>query len=329
MLGPLIKSITKDYGIETSIEIGAGQGYLSQFLHFNCGLDVVSIDSSAFHSNGAEKRKEFISKHSNKKESKNELKILTQFISPEITEKEFSEIISPHTLKQKEVLLASLHSCGDLTTSSIKLTSSLSSIKAFVGVGCCYHKTSSLGDPENKKFAFPISQHMTSNNVSLNGNALQTACQALDMYENQKNVDRIFKKHLYRSMLQVLLYKRVGKEEAQKIGVRNIGGSKLNSFSEYVQAAVSKLYDPTPSVQKNINSITNEDVEEVERTYGDKICRVIAFWLLKASLAPVIESLVLCDRMIYFAEHNFDSILLPLFDSKISPRNFVICAVKK
>lgn len=45
---------------------------------------------------------------------------------------------------------------------------------------------------------------------------------------------------------------------------------------------------------------------------------------MRAILAPLIEGLILLDRMLYLQECGATVGLLPLFDSKISPRSFVV-----
>jgi hypothetical protein len=63
------------------------------------------------------------------------------------------------------------------------------------------------------------------------------------------------------------------------------------------------------------------------------LAKVSAFWSLRTVLAPVIESLLLVDRLLYLKElvekskiqqGSVELSLFPLFDSIISPRNFVI-----
>lgn len=56
--------------------------------------------------------------------------------------------------------------------------------------------------------------------------------------------------------------------------------------------------------------------------------RVVAYFSLVLLLAPVVETLVLLDRMIFLQERGFQSELIPLFDAAFSPRNLVLVAVK-
>jgi len=45
-------------------------------------------------------------------------------------------------------------------------------------------------------------------------------------------------------------------------------------------------------------------------------------------MAPVIEAVILLDRQLFLFENGNNSIMLPLFDPLLSPRNQVIVAVK-
>lgn len=56
--------------------------------------------------------------------------------------------------------------------------------------------------------------------------------------------------------------------------------------------------------------------------------RVVVYFSLSLLLAPVVETLVLLDRIVYLQENGVDSHLVPLFDPNFSPRNFVLVALK-
>ena len=76
---------------------------------------------------------------------------------------------------------------------------------------------------------------------------------------------------------------------------------------------------------------------------------VVTFYTLRLAMAPVIETVILLDRLLYplqesndivctyiqfyyrqlfLYENGHNSIMLPLFDPLLSPRNQVILAVK-
>jgi hypothetical protein len=61
------------------------------------------------------------------------------------------------------------------------------------------------------------------------------------------------------------------------------------------------------------------------------IHEIACFWSIRALLGPLIESLILFDKVLFLKEdekiENVD--LFRIFDEKLSPRNFVLVAVKK
>lgn len=55
---------------------------------------------------------------------------------------------------------------------------------------------------------------------------------------------------------------------------------------------------------------------------------VVTFYSLRLAMAPVIETVILLDRQLFLYENGHNSIMLPIFDPLLSPRNQVIVAVK-
>ncbi|XP_025902412.1 protein RRNAD1 [Nothoprocta perdicaria] len=56
--------------------------------------------------------------------------------------------------------------------------------------------------------------------------------------------------------------------------------------------------------------------------------KVVAFFSLALLLAPLVESLILLDRLLFLRERGFQCALVPLFDPLLSPRNLVLVAAK-
>lgn len=57
--------------------------------------------------------------------------------------------------------------------------------------------------------------------------------------------------------------------------------------------------------------------------------RVVAFFSLTLLLAPLVETLILLDRLLYIQEQGFHAELLPIFSPELSPRNLVLVATKQ
>ena len=56
---------------------------------------------------------------------------------------------------------------------------------------------------------------------------------------------------------------------------------------------------------------------------------VVTFYSMRLLLAPVIETAILLDRMLFVYEQGYTPALVPIFDPELSPRNHVLVAVKK
>lgn len=52
------------------------------------------------------------------------------------------------------------------------------------------------------------------------------------------------------------------------------------------------------------------------------------YWSLRAALGPLLETLLLLDRLLFLQEQgsSLEAIMLPIFDPALSPRNVAIIA---
>lgn len=55
-----------------------------------------------------------------------------------------------------------------------------------------------------------------------------------------------------------------------------------------------------------------------------------AYWSLRATLGPVLETLILLDRLLFLQEEgdSVEAFMVPLFNPNISPRNIALIAKK-
>ena len=54
------------------------------------------------------------------------------------------------------------------------------------------------------------------------------------------------------------------------------------------------------------------------------------YWTLRAALGPVLETLILLDRLLFLQEQgsSVEALILPIFDPALSPRNMALIAKK-
>ena len=112
----------------------------------------------------------------------------------------------------------------------------------------------------------------------------------------------------------------------QAISVGSVKHVDRKSFAQYAEAARRRLgLVSTDSVRDGAIDAPSAEQEQMLGQWREYLC----FYILRLCLAPVLESLLLIDRLLFLNEQHEgegggDTALLPLFDPWISPRNFVL-----
>ncbi|XP_074650744.1 methyltransferase-like protein 25B [Tubulanus polymorphus] len=215
-----------------------------------------------------------------------------------------------------DFILTGLHACGDLTPTIIRVFTQSPQMSALVSVGCCYMKMT-CGEDLN---GFPMSDFVKSlPDHDLSFEARSSACHFNENYQ-QRLIDNLpeLKLHSYRAALQVIIRNR---DSDMIHGAVKICAKKYQhaSFTEYANIGLRKL-----GMDGEINESELKIAEQNLLSWKN----VVAFNVLHLMLTPVIETFILLDRVLYLHEHGIAAILKPIFDPKISPRNFVLLAMK-
>ncbi|KAK3098386.1 hypothetical protein FSP39_019000 [Pinctada imbricata] len=223
----------------------------------------------------------------------------------------------------KEFILTGLHACGDLTTTMLRVFSSCPEIVGIASVACCYMKLTDKSTLSGKDFGYPMSQYLLRSHPdhSLSYEAREMACHFVDSYTERlrENKQSSLKLHCYRAMLQCIIHHIDPSfhHGSVKISVKN--GENLD-FIQYAKQGLQRL-----GIKTQVPESLLDEVHSKQSMWKD----VVAFYTLRLSLAPVVETLILLDRMLYLWENGLSSTLVPIFDPKISPRNFALLACKK
>ncbi|XP_028406922.1 protein RRNAD1-like isoform X2 [Dendronephthya gigantea] len=156
-------------------------------------------------------------------------------------------------------------------------------------------------------------------------NALESACHAIDRYHKKLlEISPTLKLHSYRALLELLLKQK--RPDCPRRQIRTLRTKKAvnMSFFEYVTKAcdILEIDEDRPS---------REEIHVVEELHGRKQFNVVVFYVLRLLMAPVVEGLVLVDRLIYIKEKlpEINARIFRLFDPDISPRNLAIIAEKQ
>lgn len=242
-----------------------------------------------------------------------------------LLKQQFPETNSSFT---RPICLTGLHTCGNLAATCLKLFHAQSSIELMCNIGCCYHllkeqfsTTEFFGNKQvedlNQEIGFPLSKYLQEKQVKLGRNARMLAAQSIERTIAAKELPNI--SLYYRSLLELIICEE-HPELRDTIQVGKI--RKFNNFKEYVDNC-SKKYP-----HLNLNTERVEQIEKLSELRQDKKLLDL-FYLLRMTFAPVLESLILLDRLLFLKELGYEqSFLMPVFDPVVSPRHYAIVAMK-
>ncbi|KAM7421601.1 hypothetical protein PAMA_015648 [Pampus argenteus] len=235
-----------------------------------------------------------------------------------------------------DFVLTGLHACGDLSATLLRHFVNCPHVRGITSVACCYMKITTKENPSPPglveppapltpaheslpfQFGYPMSrlvQGLPGHQLSYK--AREGACHAVEDYIRRlREESKLLRTHCYRAMLETFI--RDVRPDLRRAGIQTIKKAHLLPFTDYARLGLARVGLP-PELP-----LDPEQVEAMLKQQG----RVVVYFSLALLLAPVVETLVLLDRMIYLQENGVDSQLVPLFDPNISPRNFVLVALK-
>ncbi|XP_078612110.1 methyltransferase-like protein 25B [Branchiostoma floridae x Branchiostoma japonicum] len=235
---------------------------------------------------------------------------------------------------RKAFSMVGLHTCGDLAPTMLRVFTRCNDIRALASVGCCYMKMTCPNESTTRRdgpvdiqpqyvcldYGFPMSQMVKNLNAEMSYQARELACHAIDMYTERLKSDdsEVMMPHCYRATLEHFIVKYDSTK--RRAGIRSIRKTHKMDFQTYAEKALARLIYPTDT------SVPVDAAEAAEMLACWK--DVVVFHCLRLVLAPVVETLLLLDRMQYLREHRTNCQLVPLFNPRLSPRNFVLLATK-
>uniref|UniRef100_A0A0K0D5I2 Methyltranfer_dom domain-containing protein n=1 Tax=Angiostrongylus cantonensis TaxID=6313 RepID=A0A0K0D5I2_ANGCA len=177
-------------------------------------------------------------------------------------------------VSDQRILVIGLHSCGDLSSSILRLFVESQNVAALILFGCCYHKLSVINEEQNdfnEAFGFPLS--LKYSELRFSRCALDLAC-----HSNENYVMQLLTKVI------VLLFR-------------------------YFIAS-----------DDNASTLIN--------SVDDEWRRLLVVHCIRLLFAPIVEHIIIEDRVQFLRERGHSVFVVPLFDPKISPRNLAIVAFK-
>ncbi|XP_064398049.1 probable methyltransferase-like protein 25 isoform X3 [Halichondria panicea] len=325
--------------VQQVVDVGSGKGYLSEYLARCSGVTVVGLDSQPMNTRGALNRKQKVSKRWKKKAKAGVLKRSLADLSRKdisLTEDSLSisdlfnelsstlsapEDSSDSCLKEPFCIIG-LHACGDLTSTALRMFSSLPTAAAVCVVGCCYHHITEEGGTTG----FPLCNYLRSIDAHLGRNTRMLACQTLARFTETTSVEAILKIH-WRAMLQVVLSRHFSElfNAVERLKTDLVVGrmkKPVKTFQEYCAIALQRL-------KLDVNRINPSHLTSIELEYLSRITKLQQFIRVRAVLAACIESVIILDRLLFLQEqHDIATAgLVQLFDPVTSPRCYAIVAL--
>ncbi|XP_064795440.1 methyltransferase-like protein 25 isoform X3 [Oncorhynchus masou masou] len=265
---------------------------------------------------------------------------LTSYVTAET---ELKEIIG----ELEDAVMVGLHTCGDLAPSTLRMFVAKRELLSVCSVGCCYHLLSEEFDPTRQECpsssvcGFPLSGYLREQSWFCGRNARMSACLALERVAKGQGIQ--MESLFYRAVLHVILRDHYSSFKSEK-RVGNVY-SKATSFVDYVWRALRRL-------ELDESKLSDGVIQSYHDTYRPRMVEMEAFNMLKVTLAPCIEGLILLDRLCYLKEQGSVrlkwwmstgdllspvqflqedvafSTLVQLFDPLLSPRCYGVVGVK-
>ncbi|RVE56723.1 hypothetical protein OJAV_G00223950 [Oryzias javanicus] len=242
---------------------------------------------------------------------------LTSYVTAET---ELRELIT----ELEDAVMVGLHTCGNLAPSTLRMFVAKPELASVCSVGCCYHLLSEEFDPAGPECldgscGFPLSQYLRDRSCFCGRNARMSACLALERVSLGQGIQ--MESLFYRAVLHVILRDHYSSFKSE----RRVGNvySKAKSFLDYVRRALRKL-------ELDDSKLSDNDIQDYHNRYQPRMAEMHAFNLLKVTLAPCIEGLILLDRLCYLKEQEevTFSALVQLFDPLLSPRCYAVIGLK-
>uniref|UniRef100_A0A8C0JVN2 Methyltransferase like 25B n=2 Tax=Canis lupus TaxID=9612 RepID=A0A8C0JVN2_CANLU len=320
-LGELVKKLSDLTGCTQVVDIGSGQGHLSRFMSLGLGLLVKSIEGDQRLVQRAQRLDQELLQALEKEEKRHPQVVrasprysphhVVRWVEPTALCEELLLPLDTSPQSRARLLLTGLHACGDLSVTLLRHFS-CPQVVALASVGCCYMK---LSDPGG----YPLSQWV----AGLPGHELpyrlrEGACHALEEYaERLQKSGPGLRTHCYRAALETVI--RGAQPELRRPGVQGIPRVHELKIEEYVRRGLRRV-GLDPQLPLNLAALQAHQAQEN---------RVVAFFSLALLLAPLVETLILLDRLLYVQEQGFYAELLPIFSPALSPRNLVLVATKR
>nr|DBA23884.1 TPA: hypothetical protein GDO54_011599 [Pyxicephalus adspersus] len=288
-LSKLVRGLCDATRCQEVLDVGSGQGHLSRVLAFGLGLNVTAVEADRHLVNMA---------------AKFDREILYMMKKEKIRLEKPPHNISGGIRGGRRILLSGLHACGDLSVAMLRHFARCPQIVGITSVGCCYMKLSTLEVPHPpgvwsadsgiREFGYPMSSWVSGlPGHKLSYKSREVACHAIEEFTQRLTGDTdILKTHCYRAVLETII--RSVDPARKRAGVQTIKKAHNLPFTEYARQGLERVgLDPdTPLDEAAVGQMLSQQQN------------VVVFFSLALLLAPLVETLILLDRMIFLQEQG-------------------------
>ncbi|KAM3967864.1 methyltransferase-like protein 25B [Aphomia sociella] len=296
------------------VDFGSGLGHLVRVLAYKNNLYAVGIECQSQLTQDARKldlELEYTAKKYLSEESASKMRRPIHFDIKLSNITQLDHLDLPETMSNYGLI--GLHPCGDLGPLLLKHFVHSEKVKFICVVGCCYMKLTCDGSNRG----YPMSNYLLRLNSNLSYASREISCHAIEVYCDRlkKGNYEDLKIHAYRAALERILVEHDPK--LRHAPVRSIKHSETMTFQRYCTLAVERIELPLSTCSRTW------DRGEADLQHWR---RVVTVYTLRLLLAPLVETVILLDRILYVIENGMSCKIFPVFDPKISPRNHIIIA---
>ncbi|KAA8579068.1 hypothetical protein FQN60_018809, partial [Etheostoma spectabile] len=210
--------------------------------------------------------------------------------------------------RHPDFVLTGLHACGDLSATLLRHFVSCPYVRGITSVACCYMKITTEENPAppgvvaaprtsvqealHSEFGYPMSSFVGGlPGHRLSYKAREGACHATEDYIRRlREESELLRTHCYRATLETFV--RETRPDLRRAGIQTIKKAHLLPFTEYARLGLARVGLPPglPLAPQRVEAMLKQQR------------RVVVYFSLALLLAPVVETLVLLDRIIYLQE---------------------------